>query len=48
MTNIAILGDWVDGETMKTENIGAYLVGRTKFHLKPGGHPGWVYAYFLI
>lgn len=47
MTNISIL-EWVDGETIKTETIGAYLVGRTKFHLKPAGHPGWGFAYFLI
>lgn len=30
MTKIFTLGNWVYGETVKTENMGAHLVGRTK------------------
>lgn len=51
MTKISSLGDWADDETIKNENIGVDLEGRTNaFHLKPMGQSdwwGWGDAYFL-
>lgn len=42
MTKISSLGDWADDETIKNENIGVDLEGRTNaFHLKPMGQSGW-------